>query len=539
MLRYVSTTEATVWVETDVPCTVEVLGHKAATFSAEGHNFALIVVRGLTPGCTYTYEVLLDSELCWPPGDSAYPPCRLRTLPEAGPMSIVFGSCRLTAPNKPPYTLSPDTHELGCGVDALYALALRLRDQSEDKWPDMLLLLGDQVYADQLSPQALEFVRARRDTSHPPGEGALDFEEYTRLYCEAWGGPELRWLFSTIPTAMIFDDHDVHDDWNTSEAWINKMRSKIWWHERITSALSSYWVYQHLGNLSPDELDRNETYLRTLECKDAGAVLRQFASDAECEGGGSLWSFSRDLGTNRLIVLDGREGRVLHGGRREMVDEKEWRWIEEQVCGEFDHLLVANTLPVLLAPSLHYLEAWNEAVCGGVWGKWATGVGERVRQALDLEHWAAFQHSFNRLVRLISEVGAGERGRAPASILLLGGDVHQAYLEKVTFGGHANVTSSVYQATCSPFRNPLDRHERALLKAARSPLLTLLARALARSAGVAGPQISWRPIQKPTFDNQLATLELDGPRARLRIERTRPGTGVDPAFETSLQHELV
>ena len=56
---------------------------------------------------------------------------------------------------------------------------------------------------------------------------------------------------------MIFDDHDVNDDWNTSETWVRQMRAKPWWEERIIGAFMSYWIYQHLGNLSPQELDKN------------------------------------------------------------------------------------------------------------------------------------------------------------------------------------------------------------------------------------------------------------------------------------------
>ena len=47
-----------------------------------------------------------------------------------------------------------------------------------------------------------------------------DFEEYTRLYREAWADPVVRWVLSTVPVSMIFDDHDVRDDWNTSAAWV-------------------------------------------------------------------------------------------------------------------------------------------------------------------------------------------------------------------------------------------------------------------------------------------------------------------------------
>ena len=58
----------------------------------------------------------------------------------------------------------------------------------------------------------------------------------------------MRWLLSVIPTAMIFDDHDVHDDWNTSAAWRRDYQAKPWWPERIRGAFVTYWVYQHIGN---------------------------------------------------------------------------------------------------------------------------------------------------------------------------------------------------------------------------------------------------------------------------------------------------
>ena len=67
----------------------------------------------------------------------------------------------------------------------------------------------------------------------------------------------IRWLLSTVSTAMIFDDHDVHDDWNTSEAWLEEIRETDWWDEHIVAGLMSYWIYQHVGNLSPDEQDED------------------------------------------------------------------------------------------------------------------------------------------------------------------------------------------------------------------------------------------------------------------------------------------
>jgi hypothetical protein len=37
-LRYAGETEALIWVETDAPCTVKVLGCESRTFCLEGHH---------------------------------------------------------------------------------------------------------------------------------------------------------------------------------------------------------------------------------------------------------------------------------------------------------------------------------------------------------------------------------------------------------------------------------------------------------------------------------------------------------------------
>ena len=97
---------------------------------------------------------------------------------------------------------------------------------------------------------------ADRRCRDPPDDVVADFEEYTWLYREAWTPEIERWLFSVVPTAMMFDDHDMIDDWNISAIWVEEIRSQPWWQEHIIGGLVSYWVYQHLGNLSPDEIEQ-------------------------------------------------------------------------------------------------------------------------------------------------------------------------------------------------------------------------------------------------------------------------------------------
>ena len=193
----------------------------------------------------------LDGERVWP-RDDGFPASSFHTYPKETPLQIVFGSCRVAAPHEPPFSLKKDQDERGREIDALRTMALRMRDEPRESWPDVLLMLGDQVDADEVSPGTRSFIETRRDPSEPPGERVLDFEDYTQLYLESWSDPAIRWLFSTVSTAMIFDDHDVHDDWNTSAAWVEEMRAQDWWEDHIVGALGSYWVYQHLGNLAPE-----------------------------------------------------------------------------------------------------------------------------------------------------------------------------------------------------------------------------------------------------------------------------------------------
>ena len=530
LLRHVGETDATVWVETSSACEVEVLGARERTFRVEGHHYALVIVTGLEPGRTYPYEVRLDGELAWPAPGSAFPPSVIRTLATGAELDVAFGSCRVALPHEPPYTLSPDQDERGKEWDALYALALRMRGEPTERWPDRLLLLGDQVYVDEGSPGVRERIRARRDVSEPPGLGVRDFEEYTWVYRESWGEAAVRWLLSTVPSAMVWDDHDMHDDWNISEAWVREMRRKAWWHRRVEGGIVSYWIYQHLGNLTPAELRASDFVRRVREAEDATELLRDFAHRAEHEVEGTRWSYRRDWGPVRLVVVDSRAGRVLgdtrhvhHEHKRAMIDDREWEWLERQCTGDVEHLLIASSLPILVLPGLHDLEAWNEAVCDGAWGGPAARLGERVRRRLDLEHWAAFQDSFHRMARLLEDVAAGRRGRPPATICLLGGDVHHAFLAEVAFRRAAGARSRIVQAVCSPFRNDLDRRARRVLRAVGSRSGRVLGRALAAAARVEDPGIRWRVTDGPYFDNQVATLRIRGRELTADIDKTVPG----------------
>lgn len=484
LLRYVdweSGAAATVWVEASRPCTVEV---RCADGSSGTSPTFSVAWPPLRPGRRDGSDPRLHHGVRGPDRVPARlaarrrppPPSTITTPSTPAPGSagatpdgvrISFGSCR--------WASAPGGGHDPVGPDALVTLAARLAADPAAERPDVLLLLGDQVYADETSGATRRRLAARRDLSEPPGTEIADYEEYTYLYDESWRDPEVRWLLSTVPSCMIFDDHDVIDDWNTSAAWQRDMRATPWWHERIVSGLMSYWVHQHLGNLSPAELAADPVYAAVRASPDGTEALRRFAAETDADPARTRWSYQRVFGRVRLVMVDTRAARVLAEGERAMLDAEEADWLRDAVLKDptsYDHLLIGSSLPWLLPPLVHDAERWNAALCAGVRGQRWARFGEKLRRASDLEHWAAFPESFDRFTELLREAGSGPD--APATVCVLSGDVHHAYIAEPrwpksdpglgsgpgTDSGPAPggaPASRVLQLTCSPVHNSIPR----------------------------------------------------------------------------------
>ncbi|GAA5019908.1 alkaline phosphatase D family protein [Terrabacter aeriphilus] len=547
MLRHVGETDATVWVETAAAAlvTVDAGGRRwsAPTFRVHGHHYALVVVDGLTPGCDLPYAVSVDDAAAWPPPASPFPAPRIRTLDRGRPTRLLFGSCRTSVPH------DREGHATN-GVDALRTLALALA-RGEEEWPDLVAFLGDQVYADETSEAMREFIATRRDIAEPPGEEIKDFEEYAHLYWLAWNDDANRWLLSTVPSCMVFDDHDIRDDWNTSWTWHEQINRTPWWHERLMGGLSSYWVYQHIGNLSPAQLDEDEVYAKVVAAQsdprssggsqgveeelDLTDAVFDLARRTDRHPEAYRWSYRRDLGDCRLVVVDSRAARVLEPEHRSMLDPAELQWLDEQLTGDVEHLLIGTSLPFLLPPGLHDLEAIDEVLASGTHGPLVARAAEKARQSIDLEHWAAFNDGFVEVFAMVLEVARGRRGTAPATVTFLSGDVHNSYVAEVVDARERHgARSRIVQAVCSPIRNPMPRGVRVMMSAFARSLVRPMHAVAAHSRRVPEPPCSWEVTDGPWFDNCLAELTVQGPDLSIvwRGGEIRDGDDAHPVLTT-------
>ena len=88
---------------------------------------------------------------------------------------------------------------------------------------DMLLMLGDQIYADGI------------DRNFPDD---IWFTRYAKRYHQVWEYRDLRKAFASRATYMILDDHEIKDDFGTVATD----------DERVTQGLNAYRAFQHCHN---------------------------------------------------------------------------------------------------------------------------------------------------------------------------------------------------------------------------------------------------------------------------------------------------
>ena len=275
VLRHVGTQDATVWVETDSPCAVEVLGCSERTWTVAGHHYALVMRRG--PAARHQHAVRgpagrraglaaggLDPPAVADPhaGRRTAAADRVRVLPLRHPgRGADDQRLRRRRPRRlrPADAGQPGAGLAGCAGDAGRP-GLRRRD-----------LRGDAATDPRAAGHHRPAPRTRWPTSRStPG-------------CTPSRGrdPEVRWLMST---RAELDDlrrpRRARRLEHLASPGAQDMQATVWWEERIIGGLSSYWVYQHLGNLSRASWPRTTLYQQVR-----GARRRRRAAAARVRRG--------------------------------------------------------------------------------------------------------------------------------------------------------------------------------------------------------------------------------------------------------------
>ena len=171
---------------------------------------------------------------------------------------------------------------------------------------------------------------------------------------------------------MIFDDHDMIDDWNISASWIARTPRPGVVGGARRGRLMSYWVYQHLGNMTPAEIRDDGMLQEVLRAGDGTSILRTWAERLDANDGEGVdsyrFSHARRVGQVDVVAVDTRHARRFDGDRRLIVGDAEWDGSANGRSVRAGHLVLVTSVPVYIADGLHDFQVWSELVCDGAWG---------------------------------------------------------------------------------------------------------------------------------------------------------------------------
>ncbi len=230
-------------------------------------------------------EAGLDGDAGIDDGDSALPGQRYllppaasssRTGAEPAVWDMVFGGAR-----KPVFTTDTAHNHL---VTAGEVLAMYLLCWSPAGWEGLSLEAPDGLTDEE---------QARYQTERPVIE---DF---------VLGLPRVRRLFAHLPVAMIFDDHDVTDDWNLHRDWEETAYGHPFSRRIIGNALLGYFLNQGWGN-KPEAFPHDLVDAVRSALADPGSAEHDRTIDRLLDFEGWDFEWASDPA---LVVLDTRTRR--------------------------------------------------------------------------------------------------------------------------------------------------------------------------------------------------------------------------------------
>ncbi|PMG58143.1 hypothetical protein BCU88_16085 [Vibrio splendidus] len=268
------------------------------------------------------------------------------------------------------------------------------------------------------------------------------------------GLPQVQRLFAHIPTYMIFDDHDVTDDWNLTVGWEHAVDQNQFATQVIGNGLAAYWMCQGWGN-KPESFD--EAFIEQAKqlFVDQPRITKQAHNEAddsntihsvsniepdkhqafiEMLSRFEEWHYTIDT-SPKVIVLDTRTRRW----RSESRMNKPSGLMDWEALIEFQHQLMNQDKVVIVSAAPMFGVKFIETL-----QKMATTIGKPL--VIDAENWMAHPGSANTLISIFTHT------KTPTNFVVLSGDVHYSFAYDIKLRYRRN-SPNIYQITCSGIKN--------------------------------------------------------------------------------------
>ena len=247
--------------------------------------------------------------------------------------------------------------------------------------------------------------------------------------------PGVRRLMANSVTAMIFDDHDITDDWNLTGAWMDTAYGHPFSRRIIGNALVAYLLCQGWGN-------RPEIFEETVwPCVERYTANRDAVShDAliDCLLAFRGWDFILDTEPG-VVVLDTRTRRWRRSRRPSKPSGlMDWEALSEMQT----HLMNRRSVVMVSAAPIFGVKLIENIQRVFTW------FGKPLM--VDAENWMAHRGAAHTLLNIF------RHGNTPKNFTILSGDVHYSFAYDVTLRFSA-ARQKIWQITSSGVKNEFPR----------------------------------------------------------------------------------
>lgn len=276
-------------------------------------------------------------------------------------------------------------------------------------------------------------------TPQPPQLSADEQHRYAREQVQLDrfrdGLPGVARVFAHLSTLMIFDDHDITDDWNLSAQWEETAYGHPFSKRIIGNALLAYLLCQGWGN-QPEVFGELVAQTQALAAQARGNHLDAAAQDALLEALLKFQQWHYRLPTTpALVVLDTRTRRW----RSEFNLKQPSGLLDWEALSELQQQLLDHPSAIIVSPAPIFGVKLIETV-----QKVFSWCGHPL--LVDAENWMAHRGAAQVILNIF------RHSRTPGNYVILSGDVHYSFVYEVLIR-HRNAGPNIWQITSSGIKN--------------------------------------------------------------------------------------
>ncbi|MDL2183652.1 alkaline phosphatase D family protein [Pseudomonas sp. ChxA] len=249
------------------------------------------------------------------------------------------------------------------------------------------------------------------------------------------GLPGVARVFAHLSTLMIFDDHDITDDWNLSAQWEATAYGHPFSNRIIGNALLAYMLCQGWGN-QPDVFGKLLEHTQTLTTHVQDNHLHASAHDELLQTLLKFQHWHYVLPTTpALVVLDTRTRRW----RSEFALKQPSGLLDWEALSELQQALLDHPSAIIVSPAPIFGVKLIETV-----QKVFSWCGYPL--LVDAENWMAHRGAAQVILNIF------RHSRTPGNYVILSGDVHYSFVYEVLIR-HRSAGPKIWQITSSGIKN--------------------------------------------------------------------------------------